>query len=103
MNRGTLLVRFYNDLSNSISPCLLNLDTDVSTFISFLFGFKSTDICHCQLSPPVSALASWELETSAAEPWKRESQEEDQIPQRFWYHMGAQLQWQSLAWIVNDI
>lgn len=42
---------FYNNLSDSINVCLLNLDIDVSILIGFLFRCKWTDICHCQLSP----------------------------------------------------
>lgn len=39
----------YNDRTDSITLCLLNLDTDVNELIRFLFEFQCSDICPCLL------------------------------------------------------
>lgn len=60
---------FYNNLSDLINVCLLNLDIDVSILIGFLFRCWWTDICHCQSSPLMSAINSCEIETSTQQHW----------------------------------
>lgn len=39
----------YNGRTDSITLCLLNLDTDVNELIRFLFEFQCSDICPCLL------------------------------------------------------
>lgn len=39
----------YNDRTDSITLCLLNLDTDVKELIRFLSEFQCSDICPCLL------------------------------------------------------